>query len=158
MLVSEATVDALASTFQASAGEPLAERLLAALAAGQGAGGDRRGQQSAALLVVERGAGYGGLTDTAVDLRVDDHKRPVEELTRLYGLHQMFNGRTPDAEWIAVDPTLEVVVAERLAAAGYEGELAEAFDRWAGAENLENRVRGFDRIDPVVLEHLRSIT
>ena len=74
ILVSAETVDALAETFEASSG-PLAERLLASLAAGQAAGGDRRGQQSAALLVVERDGGYAGLSDTLVDLRVDDHER-----------------------------------------------------------------------------------
>ena len=72
------------TTFAATAGRPLAERLLDCLAAAQAAGGDRRGQQSAALLVVERDGGYAGLSDTLVDLRVDDHARPVEELRRLY--------------------------------------------------------------------------
>ena len=75
ILVSAATVDALVDTFLASAGRPLAERLLDCLAAAQAAGGDRRGQQSAALLVVERDGGYAGLSDTLVDLRIDDHER-----------------------------------------------------------------------------------
>ena len=75
------------TTFAATAGRPLAERLIDCLAAAQAAGGDRRGQQSAALLVVERDGGYAGLSDTLVDLRVDDHERPVEELRRLYRLH-----------------------------------------------------------------------
>src|SRR3954447_16068097 len=88
ILVSAATVDALAETFESSAGRPLAERLLESLAAAQSAGGDSRGQQSAALLVVERDGGYAGLSDVLVDLRVDDHERPIEELRRLYGLHQ----------------------------------------------------------------------
>ena len=158
MLVSEATVDGLASTFETSAGAPLAERLLSALRAAQAAGGDRRGQQSSALLVVERGAGYGGLSDVVVDLRVDDHARPVEELARLYELHQMYFGATPDAEWIRVDARLSREMRGRLAAAGYEGDLAVAFERWAGAENLENRSHGIERVDPVVLEHLRAGT
>jgi uncharacterized Ntn-hydrolase superfamily protein len=106
ILVSRATVDALAETFEATEGKPLAERLLAALAAAQAAGGDRRGQQSAALLVVERDGGYAGLSDTLVDLRVDDHPRPVEELQRLYGIHQALFGRTPRAEWVPVDDEL----------------------------------------------------
>src|ERR687883_520693 len=80
ILVSEETVAALAATFEATAERPLAERLLECLAAAQAAGGDRRGQQSAALLVVERDGGYGGLSDTLVDLRVDDHPAPVDEL------------------------------------------------------------------------------
>ena len=73
ILVSEATVDAIAVAFEGSAGQPLAERLLESLAAGQAAGGDRRGQQAAGLLVVEREGGYAGLSDVLVDLRVDDH-------------------------------------------------------------------------------------
>src|SRR5438309_1506473 len=106
ILVSETTVDALAVTFESTAGTSLAQRLLECLAAAQVAGGDRRGQQSAALLVVERDAGYARLSDVVVDLRVDDHARPVEELARLYGLHQAIFGKTPAQEWIEVDAEL----------------------------------------------------
>src|SRR5439155_8253812 len=88
ILVSGETVDALARTFEATNGQPLAERLLEALAAAQDAGGDRRGQQAAALLVVQKDGGYAGLSDVLVDLRVDDHERPIQELRRLYGLHR----------------------------------------------------------------------
>ena len=102
ILVSAATVDALAETFEASSGS-LAERLLASLAAGQAAGGDSRGQQSAALLVVERDGGYAGLSDTLVDLRVDDHERPIEELQRLYEAHQLLFGKTPRDRWLPLD-------------------------------------------------------
>jgi uncharacterized Ntn-hydrolase superfamily protein len=158
ILVSEATVDALASTFEASVGAPLAERLLDCLAAAQAAGGDRRGQQSAVLLIVERSGGYGGLTDILVDLRVDDNERPVRELARLYALHETLFGKTADEQWVVVDEQLAAELRERLASAGYNGILADALERWAGAENLENRVKGADRVDPVVLEHLRSTT
>lgn len=151
ILVSGATVDALAETFERSAGEPLADRLLACLAAAQEAGGDRRGQQSAALLVVERDGGYAGLSDTLVDLRVDDHAQPIEELRRLYGIHQALFGETPRAEWIAVDATLRQEIGERLARLGHA-----SLDDWAGVENLEERVDGMAAIDPVVLEALRS--
>ena len=153
ILVSAATVDALAETFEATEGTPLAQRLLVALAAAQAAGGDRRGQQSAALLVVERGGGYAGLSDTLVDLRVDDHPRPVDELGRLYGLHQTLFGRTPRSEWLAVDGELRRELAERLSALGYS-RLAD----WAGVENLEERVDGEDAVDPVVLAELRRQT
>lgn len=88
ILVSEVTVAALAQTFASSAGRPLAERLLECLDAAQAAGGDSRGQQSAALLVVGPEQGYAGLSDTVVDLRVDDHERPLEELRRLLGVHR----------------------------------------------------------------------
>jgi uncharacterized Ntn-hydrolase superfamily protein len=155
ILVSEATVEALATAFEGSAGKPLAERLIACLAAAQAAGGDRRGQQSAALLVVERDGGYGGMSDVLVDLRVDDHARPVDELARLYGIHQALFGKTPRDEWLEVDDTLATELRERLGKLGYDGDLLEAFDAWAGTENLEERVDGIERIDPVVLEELR---
>ena len=87
ILVSEATVDALAETFEGSTGA-LAARLLDCLDAAQAAGGDSRGQQSAALLVVQRDGGYAELSDSLVDLRIDDHERPLEELRRLYDLHR----------------------------------------------------------------------
>jgi uncharacterized Ntn-hydrolase superfamily protein len=155
ILVSAATVDALATAFEGSAGKPLAERLIACLAAAQAAGGDRRGQQSAALLVVERDGGYGGLSDVLVDLRADDHARPVEELARLYGIHQALFGKTPREDWVEVDDALAGELRERLARLGYDGDLLGAFDAWAGTENLEERVDGIERIDPVVLEELR---
>ena len=104
ILVSAATVDALAETFEASSGS-LAERLLESLAAGQAAGGDRRGQQSASLLVVEQDGGYAGLSDTLVDLRVDDHERPIEELQRLYEAHQLLFGKTPRDQWLRSTPS-----------------------------------------------------
>jgi uncharacterized Ntn-hydrolase superfamily protein len=156
ILVSEATVAALVDRFASTASRPLAERLLACLAAAQAAGGDRRGQQSAALLVVERDGGYASLSDVLVDLRVDDHPAPVEELARLYRMHRALFGQTPRDEWVAVDDALAAELRERLARLGYEGELADAFSTWAGTENLEERVNGVEQIDPVVLEELRS--
>jgi uncharacterized Ntn-hydrolase superfamily protein len=155
ILVSGETVDALAETFEATAGRPLAERLLDCLAGAQEAGGDRRGQQSASLLVVEEDAGYAGLSDVLVDLRTDDHERPVAELHRLYGLHQELFGQTPRGRWLEVDEPLAAELRERLARLGYDGDLAQAFDRWAGTENYEERVDGVERIDPVVLAALR---
>jgi uncharacterized Ntn-hydrolase superfamily protein len=153
ILVSGATVDALAETFEATAGAPLAERLLDCLDAAQAAGGDRRGQQSAALLVAERDGGYGGLSDTLVDLRVDEHGRPLEELRRVYGIHRQLFGQTPRSEWIAVDDALRQELTERLSALGFS-----RLEDWAGVENLEERVDGGDAIDPVVLAELRRAT
>ncbi len=158
ILVSAATVDALAVTFESNAGRPLAERLVECLAAAQAAGGDRRGQQSAALLVVEKDAGYGKLSDTVVDLRVDDHERPIPELHRLYGLHEELFGATPRGEWLDVDEALAAELRDRLGRLGYEGALDRAFVEWSGAENLEERVDGVERIDPVVLDALRKQT
>ena len=155
ILVSAATVDALAETFESSAGRPLAERLLLCLAAAQSAGGDRRGQQSAGLLVVEPDGGYGGLSDVVVDLRVDDHATPVEELRRIHGIHQELFGKTPDDEWLPLDAELEGEVVERLGRLGYDGGVERALFAWAGRENLEERIGPGDRIDPVVLAALR---
>jgi uncharacterized Ntn-hydrolase superfamily protein len=156
ILVGEETVAALAATFTATTGLPLAERLLECLAAAQAAGGDRRGQQSAALLVVERDGGYAGLSDVLVDLRVDDHSRPVAELARLHRSHQLLFGKTPRDEWIPVDDSLHTELTDRLASLGYDGGLGRALDAWAGTENLEERVDGADAIDPVVLKELRA--
>lgn len=156
ILVGAETVAALATTFGATAGRPLAERLLECLAAAQAAGGDRRGQQSAALLVVERDGGYGRLSDILVDLRVDDHERPVAELARLNGLHSLLFGRTPREAWVEVDDALRAELVQRLQALGYDGRLERAFGDWAGTENLEERVDGVERVDPVVLAELRA--
>ncbi|MGZ8706118.1 MAG: DUF1028 domain-containing protein [Gaiellaceae bacterium] len=156
ILVSEETVNALAGTFEQNGHLSLAERLIECLAAAQAAGGDRRGQQSASLLVVEKDAGYAKLSDTVVDLRVDDHEHPIAELRRLYGLHNELFGVTPPEDWVPVDQTLGAELRDRLAKLGYDGELGRAFNDWAGTENLEERVDGLERIDPVVLGALRK--
>ena len=155
ILVSQETVDALATTFDANAHLELPERLLECLAAAQAAGGDRRGQQSSSLLVVEKDGGYASLSDVVVDLRVDDHPRPISELRRLYVLHRQLFGVTPEEDWLEVDDALRAELRERLVKLGYDGELSDAFEDWAGAANLEERVEGTARIDPVVLDALR---
>jgi uncharacterized Ntn-hydrolase superfamily protein len=157
ILVSEETVTALASTFEETADRPLAERLLDSLAAAQAAGGDRRGQQSAALLVVRKNGGYMGTSDALADLRVDDHETPIEELRRIYEMHDLLFGTTPREEWLDVDEQLAAELRERLDRLGYDAPLDEAFAAWAGTENLEERVDGVDRIDPVVLAELRKL-
>jgi uncharacterized Ntn-hydrolase superfamily protein len=157
ILVSEETVEALARTFEQTAGRPLAERLLASLAAAQAAGGDRRGQQSAALLVVRKDGGYMGTSDAVADLRVDDHPTPIEELERIYRMHDLLFGETPREEWLEVDEQLAAELRERLDRLGYSAKpLPEAFEAWAGTENLEERIDGIDRIDPIVLSELRQ--
>jgi uncharacterized Ntn-hydrolase superfamily protein len=158
ILVSADTVDAIAETFEATSGRPLADRLLDCLDAAQAAGGDRRGQQSSALLVVERDGGYAGLSDSVVDLRVDEHELPLEELRRIYAMHQAIFGETPREEWLEVDDALGQELRQRLGRLGYDGDLGESFFAWAGKENLEERVDGVERVDPVVLEELRRQT
>ena len=151
ILVGEETVEALAKTFEATARLPLVQRLIECLVAAQAAGGDRRGQQSASLLVVERDGGYAGLSDTLVDLRVDDHARPIEELRRIHAIHDRLFGASPREDWLPLEAELRTEVNERLERLGYE-----TLDAWAGVENLEERVDGDDAIDPVVLDALRE--
>ena len=135
---------------------PLAERLLAALLAGDRAGGDRRGRQSAALVVKRAGAGYGGATDQLVDLRVDDHSDPVPELGRLLAIQDLLFGTTPEDEWLPIDDPLaaRIRAALGLPAGGWDAETEAALKDWVGTENLEERWYGGDRIDPVVVAHL----
>jgi uncharacterized Ntn-hydrolase superfamily protein len=131
---------------------PLARRLLEALTAGDAAGGDRRGRQSAALLVVEEGAGYGGLDDIAVDLRVDDHQAPIPELTRLLDLSELYLQASTEDEKIPVTPELE---AELEAFADTQG--ARDFQAWVGTENYEMRVaEDLSWIDQRILDVVRS--
>ncbi|MGN9775907.1 DUF1028 domain-containing protein [Micromonospora sp. H33] len=134
------------------------DRLVAALRAGDQAGGDRRGRQSAALLVVERGGGYGGTGDVLVDLRVDDHPDPVAELGRLLAVHTLLFSRPDPATLLDLTGAVATEVAALLTALGHPADPAapeNALFSWAGLENLEERlVPG--RIDPVVLDHLRK--
>jgi uncharacterized Ntn-hydrolase superfamily protein len=91
-----------------------------------------------------------------VDLRVDDHELPVAELVRLHDIHSLLFGKTPSAQWIEVDDELRAELVQRLQALGYEGGLERALGDWSGTENLEERVDGVERIDPVVLAELRA--
>jgi uncharacterized Ntn-hydrolase superfamily protein len=128
-------VEAMKRAWDASADQPLARRLLAALAAGDEAGGDRRGRQSAALLVVSDGAGYAGLDDIAADLRVDDHPDPVTELGRLLDLNDFYLTASTEDEKVLVTPELAAELDHLARAAGHDGLLA-----WVGTENYEMRV------------------
>lgn len=138
------------------AGGDLAARMLAALEAGDRAGGDRRGRQSAAILVVREGGGYGGGTDKTVELRVDDHPAPIGELSRLLDLHRLYFPRPDDLEFVPVDDALRSELTRLLAERGYEGEFKEALFAYVGTENLEERWRDETQIERAVLEHLRG--
>ncbi|HYF74875.1 MAG TPA: DUF1028 domain-containing protein [Nocardioides sp.] len=146
-------VDAVEAAWLASPEDaPLAHRLLEALAAGDEAGGDSRGRQSAALLVVREGAGYGGLDDIAVDLRVDDHASPITELRRLLELNDLYLTASTDEEKVPVTPELEAEIESLARAAG-----ARDFAAWVGTENYEMRVASDGSwIDEKVLEILRG--
>ena len=156
ILVSAATVAALARTFELRDELPLADRLLAALAAGQAAGGDRRGQQSAALLVVEREGGYDGC-GLAVDLRVDDHECPLAELGRLYTLHRLYFERTPEEQWLDVDSVLAAEIRGRLDRLGIRGrDLGTTSSAGPASRTSRSACGGSSGVDPVVLAELRK--
>jgi uncharacterized Ntn-hydrolase superfamily protein len=135
---------------------PLARRLMAALVAGDDAGGDRRGRQSAALLVVtEDGSATRG-SDVSVDLRVDDDPAPVPELIRLLDLHDIFFGSVDPDTLVPLTGDLLDEVRAKLAALGHDGpDVEHSLDAWAGIENYEERLRP-GAIDPVVLAKLRD--
>jgi uncharacterized Ntn-hydrolase superfamily protein len=138
ILTGPEVVEAMKQTWDESGDEPdLARRLLAALAAGDEAGGDKRGRQSAALLVVREGAGYGGGDDVAVDLRVDDHTDPVTELGRLLDLNELYLTASTDEEKMPVDAALQEELDDRARRLGHEN-----FHAWVGSENYEMRVSG----------------
>lgn len=162
LLAGPQVITELRDAWLASAPEaPLARRLLAGLRAGDLAGGDRRGRQSAALLVVAPGQGYGNGDDVAVDLRVDDHPDPVAELARLMDLHTMLFGRPEPGQLAELSGPLAAEVRQLLDRLGRPvtddspAALDAALAGWAGVENLEERIVP-GRIDPLVLDHLRT--
>jgi uncharacterized Ntn-hydrolase superfamily protein len=144
-------VEAMEKAWLGSEGR-LADRLLTALAAGDQAGGDRRGRQSAALLVVRRSGGYGGTSDVEVDLRADDHPDPVPELRRLLDLHRLYFDRPEPDSLLPLEGELADEVDQRLRALGFD-----TLDDWAGVENYEERMVD-GQIDPLVLAQLRAAT
>lgn len=164
ILVSEETVQAMAHTFEQTSGL-LCDRLLAALAAGQAAGGDSRGQQSAALLVVRPKGGYGGFNDRFIDLRVDDHPTPIAELQRLLQLHKLYLFPPEPQDILMLDSAMTAELQTLLRASGdytgaingvYDNATRDAFRAYSGRENLEARWFEDARIDRVVLEFMRS--
>ena len=129
ILVNEATVGDMADTFVQRADLPLWDRLLTALAAAQTAGGDRRGQQSAALLVVRAGGGYGGFNDRFIDLRVDEHPHPIDELRRILEMHKLYLFKTDPADLLPLTPAIIREVQTVLTRAGdYTGPASGTFD------------------------------
>ena len=163
ILVSEKTVDDMLEAFRRTGGT-LAVRLLSALAAGDRAGGDSRGKQSAAILVVKPEGGYGGFNDRYVDLRVDDHASPVAELQRVYELWRLYFEKPPDDQLVAVDTGLATELREGLRRLGYDpgpgaawdGQARAAFTAYSEKENLEERLRADGRTDRQVLAYFRA--
>jgi uncharacterized Ntn-hydrolase superfamily protein len=139
---------------------PFARRLIVALAAGDDAGGDKRGRQSAALYVVAKGQGYGGTSDVVCDLRIDDHPNPVPELSRLLDLHLLYFDKPDPAAALPLEGALADEVRAGLAKLGHTGDggpdgLDAALESWAGVANLEERLLPH-AIDPPVLDALRA--
>lgn len=164
ILTGDNVMPAMAAAFEQSTGE-LAERLLLALAAGDQAGGDSRGRQSAALYVARAGGAYGGVLDRYVDLRVDDHAAPVGELQRLLTLHRFYLTPPKEDDLVPLDATVVRELQEILHSVGYyAGPINGTYDSatqaalrsYGGVENLEERLISDDKIDPQVLEFLRA--
>jgi len=158
ILASEDVVPAMAAGFEGATG-PLAERLIEALRAGQRAGGDRRGQEAAALYVAKPGGGYGGNNDRYIDLRVDHSDQPIEELASLLSLHRLYFERPRQQDLLDADESVETEIRDLLAKLGRldDGKgLWESLSDYMGWENLEERWAGAGRVDPKVLEYLRN--
>jgi uncharacterized Ntn-hydrolase superfamily protein len=154
ILVSAATVEAMAEAFEATRGE-LGDRLVAALVAGGRAGGDQRGEQSAALLVVRQGAGYDG-QDNFVDLSIYDHATPIAELERLYRLNRLHFTRSRPENLIPVTPEIARELREIWRARGFDDGAADgvvdaAFQRilidFLGWENYDVRIAPVQAVD-----------
>ena len=165
ILVGEEVVAELVREFSEIEGE-LCDRLLAALLAGDVSGGDRRGRQSAALLVVREGGGYEGRNDRYIDLRVDDHPDAPHELARLFEVWDttMLIRNDP---LLAADPSLVADLQRRLALLGtFAGEPSGDYDdptrmalaSWAGEHNLEGRLRDDDQISNLLVVEIRDVT
>ncbi len=169
ILVGKETVEALANTFQSTKGS-LSDRLVAALVAGGKAGGDRRGEESAALLVKRKGAGYDGTTDDYIDISIYDHIAPLKELERLYALHKLYFFRTDPRNLIKIDQAtckeLQAILKDKpykgmefytgLIHGTFDAATKKALQDFMGWENYDVRIRDDDQIDRQVLEDIRK--
>jgi uncharacterized Ntn-hydrolase superfamily protein len=168
-LVGKETVETLARTFQDTRGT-LADKLVAAIVAAGKAGGDRRGEESAALLVKRKGAGYDGTTDDLIDISIYDHAKPLQELERLYKLHKLYYFRTDPKNLIKIDPTICKELQTILSNKAYKGysfydgpanglfdaKTKKALQDFMGWENYDMRIRDDDQIDREVLDDIRK--
>ncbi|MEO1646767.1 MAG: DUF1028 domain-containing protein, partial [Chloroflexota bacterium] len=167
ILAGSAVLDAMADAYQNAQGE-LPDRLVTALRAAESAGGDKRGKQSAGVLVVKPNGGYGGDTDRYIDLRVDDDEQPVHKLRQLLEAHHLFFGEAKPEDQIPIDDAVARELQQIMNNEGYMGgevngdwdEVAkQAFWVLVGNENLEERWSLQDKpnsIDRVALEYLRK--
>lgn len=161
------TVEAMADAFEKARQGPgeLADWLMAALVAGQDAGGDRRGRQSAGVLVVRENGGYGGKTDRYLDLRVDDDPEPIRKLEQLVKMHHLYFGQVDPNNLIPLADVAGELQALMQKTGHYDGPVTGRFDdttrqalrALVGQENLEERWNGEGNvIDRVVVDFLRE--
>ncbi|MCD5322383.1 MULTISPECIES: DUF1028 domain-containing protein [Pontibacillus] len=162
ILVSEETVKEMATTFEKADGS-LADRLLQSLQAGQMAGGDKRGKQSAALLVVKKNGGYGGFNDRFIDLRVDEHDEPIHELVRIYHLQQLYFGATKEENVVSIEGEVKEELLKQLKRLGYlptvyvvDSIMYKAFTSFLHRENFEERALEHGKLDLEVLEFMKQ--
>lgn len=165
ILFGPVVVRAMARAYESTGGD-LLDRLLAALSAGQREGGDRRGMQSAALLAVRAGGGYGGGSDRWVDVRVDDHPSPIEELKRIFRLYDMtMLNREDPATLLPIQGEVASALQHDLGVLGYytgrftgtwDAPSRAAFHRFIGEHNFENREREDGRVWPSIVAYLRE--
>ncbi len=162
ILVDEKTVAAMSKTFTETRGT-LAERLLAALEKGQEAGGDKRGMQSASLLVVKDKGGYGGFNDRYIDLRVEDHKEPIEELKRIYRIHQLYFAKPSPEKIVPIQGDVQATLVAQLNRLQYlnsqsptDDVLQLALTKYIHSENFEMREQANGLIDLDVLDYMKK--
>ncbi|MGZ4113161.1 MAG: DUF1028 domain-containing protein [Tumebacillaceae bacterium] len=164
MLEGPEVLDAMSIAFQYARGD-LANRLLAALVAGDEAGGDRRGRQSAALYIVRDKGSYDGLIDKYIDLRVDDHEHPIQEMQRLLALHRLFLGETDPnklrpLEGEVLNELIGHLIRFNYLSEGtfteYDSNVKRAFQRYCAVENFDTRWREDEQIDEEILVYMRG--
>ncbi len=167
ILAGEAVVLSMVETFEKTEGD-LIDRLFAGLRAAQREGGDRRGMQSAAILVVRKNGGYEGTTDRYVDVRVDDHPNPIEELERIFKIYDMtLLNREPPSRLIPIEGVVAIRIQEALVRLGYldrvdrlnfSDEARRALQSYLNYSNFENKARDDNRIWQSVYEYLLQDT
>jgi uncharacterized Ntn-hydrolase superfamily protein len=166
ILASSKVVESMARAYEETSGD-LIEKLLQALSAGQAAGGDRRGQQSAAILVVRDKAGYEGFSDRYVDLRVDDHATPIEELKRVFRVYDMtMLSREDPKDLLTIDYNIATILQTNLKKLGmYERPVTgvldvatkKALQGFVNIHNFENRMHDDGRIWKSILDYMKEL-
>lgn len=165
ILVSQETITSMAGRFRETKAKPLSERLIASLMAADEAGGDKRGKQSAALLVVEKEGGYGGFNDRKIDLRVDDDPKPIEKLGDLLSLHQLYFSQPSDDDLVKLNEDVVRKIQHLMGELGYfsgpvdgnyDEKTSEAFLEYCRTENFEEKLRDDDKLDFRIVEYMEN--